>query len=121
MSEQGSGGIPPPASPPPHYAPTNGMAIASLVCGVLGVTTFPLIASILAVVFGGIAQREIAAAGGAMGGDSLARAGRILGWIGIGVAILGLVLVLIFLFAVGTVHDSHGVGGIVHSGISTLH
>ena len=79
---------------------TSGYAIASLVLGIAGVTFFPLVPSILAVVFGGKARAEIRS--GAARGDGLATAGVVLGWVGIGLVALGLLLafLLLALFAV---------------------
>ena len=65
-------------------APTNGKAIASLVLGLLFLCG---IGSILALVFGTQAKNEIEASRGAQGGEGMAQAGIILGWIGIGLAI----------------------------------
>jgi hypothetical protein len=94
---------PPPSYPPGYHTPypgypgqpgyrvattgTNGFAIASLVLGILwfwGVT------SILALVFGYIALRQVRERH--ENGRGMALAGVILGWIGIVGAILGLVL-----------------------------
>ncbi|WP_236829756.1 DUF4190 domain-containing protein [Blastococcus sp. KM273128] len=64
------------------YAPpqrTNGMAIASLVLGILWLYW---IGSILALVFGYTAQRQIRERGESGGG--MATAGIVLGWIGVG-------------------------------------
>jgi len=61
-------------------AKTNGYAIASLVLSLLGLCG---IGSILAIIFGNMAKKEIAAQGG--GGLGLAKAGVIIGWIGVGV------------------------------------
>lgn len=95
---------PPPAYPPPPYyggypppgyggyppvAPTNGMAIASLILGILWLYW---VGSILALVFGYIAQQQIRQRGESGGG--LATAGIVLGWIGVGT----LILMLFFLF-----------------------
>ena len=90
-----------PPQPPPVYVPvqqasTNGYAIASLV---LGIVWFYGITSILALVFGYRARREIEASQGWQGGGGLATAGIVLGWIGIG----GLVLIiLIFTIAIAS-------------------
>ncbi len=73
---------------------TSGYAIASLVLGIAGVTFFPLVPSILAVVFGGKARAEIRS--GARG-DGLATAGIVLGWIGIGLAVLAFAVFLLLL------------------------
>ena len=74
------------------YAPqTNStMAIISLVAGILGLTLFPIIGSIVAVITGPMAKKEIQASGGAMTGEGLATAGQVMGWIGIGLTVLGL-------------------------------
>ncbi|MGY2076864.1 MULTISPECIES: DUF4190 domain-containing protein [unclassified Blastococcus] len=74
----------PPYSPPygyPYALPqrTNGMAIASMVLGILWLYW---IGSILALVFGYTAKRQIQERGEAGGG--MATAGIVLGWIGVG-------------------------------------
>ena len=76
--------------PPPYgygYAPrrTNGFAIASMV---LGIVWIYWIGSVLALVFGYVARSQIRERG--EGGDGMAIAGIVLGWIGVGV--LGLAL-----------------------------
>jgi hypothetical protein len=68
------------------YAPpaskTNGLAIASLVCGIVNVY---FITSILAIIFGFVALNQIKASGGQQGGRGLAVAGIIcaFSWIGL--------------------------------------
>ena len=76
---------------------TSGYAIASLVLGIVGLVAVPFVASILAIVFGGSARREIAADPSLKGGE-YARAGVIVGWVGIGLAVAGVVIGLL-LFA----------------------
>jgi len=89
-----AGQIPPRFLPPPGYrgsmAPyqpqiarpmaqtTNGSAIASLVLSILGLFG---IGSLLGVIFGFKARREIRASGGYQGGDGLALAGIIIGFV----------------------------------------
>ncbi len=91
----GTAPVPPPA-PPLMYAPpgvqygyqrqtTNGLAIASLV---LGIVWIYWIGSILALVFGYVAKRQIAASNGQQGGGGLATAGIVLGWIGVAFAVI---------------------------------
>ncbi len=77
--------------PPVVARGTNGYAIASLVCSLVSCG----IGSILGVVFGKRAEREIAVTGEQ--GDGLARAGIIIGWIGIAGAC---VVILIYIVAV---------------------
>jgi hypothetical protein len=66
------------------------MAIVSLVMGILGLSLLPILGSIVAVVTGYMARNEIRQSMGNLGGEGLATAGLILGWIGIGLAVLGL-------------------------------
>ena len=85
-------GYPPPAygqQPPPYpypypYPParsTNGMAIASMVLGILWLYW---IGSILALIFGYVAKKQIDTSGGRQGGRGMATAGIVLGWVGVG-------------------------------------
>ena len=89
---------------PPRQAPrtTSGTATASLVCGILSWTVLPVIGAIMAVVLGHMARNEIRASSGALGGDGMATAGLVLGYAGIGLAALG-VIVTIALAALGIV------------------
>ncbi|MEO6206862.1 MAG: DUF4190 domain-containing protein [Candidatus Limnocylindrales bacterium] len=67
------------------------MAVASMVLGILWIYW---IGSILALVFGYVAKRQIRDAGGTLGGSGMATAGIVLGWVGIGI------LALIILFSI---------------------
>lgn len=76
-------------SPAYRERPANGMAIASLIFGVVGLgglLWFWGIGSILALIFGYIARSQIKRKGESGGG--LAVAGIVLGWIGIGAVFL---------------------------------
>jgi Domain of unknown function (DUF4190) len=87
---------PEPATPPPPIfiqspAPrTNGMAIAAMV---LGIVWLYGIGSILALVFGYAARKQIDSSGGREGGRGMAIAGIVLGWIGVGGIVLFIALV----------------------------
>jgi hypothetical protein len=88
------GGFPTAYGQPPYgypYAPppqrTNGLAIASMVLGILWLYW---IGSILALVFGYIARNQIRERGESGGG--MATAGIVLGWIGVG--FIGLAVVV---------------------------
>ena len=100
---------PPPAGPPPappaygqqaggygyQSTPrTNGLAIASLVLGIAQIFLC-IIGGILALVFGYISRRQIDESGGTQGGRGMAIAGIILGWIGIGLGIAYIVVIVI--------------------------
>ncbi|HWR64954.1 MAG TPA: DUF4190 domain-containing protein [Bellilinea sp.] len=77
----------------PVTKPYHSMAIVSLVPGILSLAVIlPVIGSIGAVISGRIARREIAENPDQFNGDNLARAGVILGWIGIGLSALVLVV-----------------------------
>ena len=71
-------------SPVPRQ-PLNGMAIASMV---LGIVWIYWVGSILALVFGYVAKRQIAESNGRESGDGMATAGIALGWVGVGVLVL---------------------------------
>ncbi len=75
---------------------SNGKAIASLVVGIFGLASLPIIASIIALVLGYQARKEIAGSGGWQTGETLARAGIILGWVGIALYVL-LILVIVII------------------------
>jgi hypothetical protein len=66
-------------------ASTNGLAIASLV---LGIVFLCGVGSVLALVFGYIARGQIDQAGGAQQGRGFATAGIVLGWVGVGLIVL---------------------------------
>lgn len=74
----------------------EGSAIAALVMGILGIVGCPLILSIPAIIVGNQARNRIRE-DPSLDGDGMARAGVILGWIGIGVFAVGAVLALLFL------------------------
>jgi hypothetical protein len=75
---------------PPAARPSSNLAIISLIAGILGLSMFPLLGSVVAVVTGQMARREIRDSGGSLGGDGMAKAGLILGWIGVGLTVFGL-------------------------------
>jgi len=106
------GGTPPPPGAPPFPNPvgpptgqqiqyvqvaspgTNGYAIASLVLSLVSACG---IGSILAIVFGNMAKKEIAISG--EGGSGLAKAGVIIGWIGLGIVGIYVAVVIIALIS----------------------
>ena len=91
--------------PPPQYgAPqppmggmppkTSGMAIASLVLGIVGIITCGcMIFSVLGIVFGVIAKKDIRESGGTKTGAGLAQAGFILGIVGVVLGIIYWIIV----------------------------
>jgi len=87
--------VPPQSPRPAPMVPTSGLAIASLVLGIGGLTVLPLLGSVAAIILGYMARSDIRQRAGAVSGDGLARAGIITGWIAVGAAVLILVLVLL--------------------------
>jgi hypothetical protein len=71
---------------------TSGLAIASLLLGIGGLTILPLLGSIVAIILGYMARAEIRQRPAELEGHGMALAGIILGWIAVGLAILGLVI-----------------------------
>lgn len=107
-----------PQDPRPHYLPptpyrlhlvapvagNNGLAVASLVLGVAGlVTIIPFfgVPSILALIFGVVGRRQIAASAGSQHGRGMALAGTILGIVGIAVVCTLVVLAILALMPTG--------------------
>ena len=92
---------PPPAPAPPRLPParpvtsppTSGLAVASLLLGIGGLTVLPLLGSIAAIILGYMARSEIRRSPDRVGGAGVATAGIVLGWISVGVAVLGILLV----------------------------
>lgn len=87
----------------PYYEsrPENStMAIVSLVAGILGLTLLPGIASVVAIITGYMAQKEIRESGGRLEGENLARIGLILGWVAVALFVLGVCCALIFFIVV---------------------
>ena len=75
---------------PPGSAGSNGKATAALVLGICGLVVCPLICSVLAIIFGKQAQSELAL-NPAQSGEGMAKAGFIMGVIGL--ALYGVLLV----------------------------
>ena len=97
--------MPPPPPPgygaggyqqPPPSQDTSGKAIASLVLGIAGFLCCPIICSTIAIVLGKQAQSEIAL-NPTLGGEGLAKAGFILGIVGLALGVLGLVFYIILI------------------------
>ena len=70
---------------------TNGMAIASLILGILWLWW---LGSILALIFGYIGKNQIDKSGGQQSGRGMAIAGIVLGWIGVAILVVIIVLVI---------------------------
>ena len=104
---------PAPVVPPPPRVvdyttspQTSGMAIASLVMGIVGWTLLPLVGSILAIVFGYAARRDIRSRPDELTGEGMAIAGLVLGWLMVALSVIGLCIGAFALFFLITASTS---------------
>jgi hypothetical protein len=77
---------------------TNALAITSMVCGIVQFFGFWLLAAIPAIVCGHIARRQIRQTGEQ--GSGMALAGLIMGWVGVALTAIFVIVVIIAVFAV---------------------
>jgi len=100
-----------PAAPPaygaaPAYAAypqgpkTNTLAIVSLVSSLVGVFVIPIIGQIVGIITGHMSLSQIKQTG--EGGRGLGLAGVIIGWVSLGLWILGIIALVLFFVAVGS-------------------
>jgi heme/copper-type cytochrome/quinol oxidase subunit 2 len=102
--------VPPaPSDHPPAGPQQTTSGIVSLVFGILQFVALPLIGTIVALV-AGYRSRNDAAANPALS-DDLGRVGRILGWIGLAIALLVIALIVLAI-VVGVVAGSGLAGSI---------
>ena len=73
----------------------SALAIISLVTGLLGWTLLPFLGSLVAIVTGHLARKEIRQ-DPALGGDALAVVGLVLGWVAVAGAVLAVLAFLLF-------------------------
>jgi hypothetical protein len=76
---------------------TEGNAIAALVLSICSFIVCPLIPAVVALFLASAAKRNIDASNGALDGDSLVSAAKIIAWINIGLCALGIVLVVVLI------------------------
>jgi len=96
--QPGQPGYPQPPYPyvPSPYPPqeTSGTAIASLVCGIVGMIIVPFLASIAAIITGHIALSQIRQSGGRLKGRGMAFAGLITGYLMVALLVIIIVAVI---------------------------
>jgi len=82
--------------------PSSTLAIVSLVSALLGFTFLPVVGSIVALITGYMARDETRSIPPKASGDGMATAGIILGWVQIGLLIIGICCMIAFLvFSIG--------------------
>ncbi len=84
-----------PPRPLPPVPQTSTLAIVSLISGVLGWLGLLGIGPIIAIITGHMAKNEIRSAPGQIGGDGLATAGLVLGYVNLALSLLVLCLVIL--------------------------
>jgi hypothetical protein len=77
--------------------PTSTLAIVSMVAGIAGFTIFPAVGTIVALIAGYAARKETRAVPSVASGDGLATAGIIMGWVQVGLTVLGICIAAGFL------------------------
>src|SRR5512134_3983561 len=70
--------------------PTSTLAIVSLVSAILGFTFVPVIGTIVALITGYMARNETRSLPPKASGDGLATAGIIMGWVQVGLVVIGI-------------------------------
>ena len=73
---------------------SSGLAIASMVLGIVGILAVPIVCSIAAVICGHMARSQIRQGEGRVGGDGMAMTGLITGYLGL-VIYLALIAIII--------------------------
>jgi hypothetical protein len=78
-------------------AQTSSLAVVSLVSGIVSWFLLPLIGAIVAVITGHMAKREIRESMGRLTGDGMATVGLVLGYINLGLSVIGGCLAIILI------------------------
>lgn len=90
-----------------NVLPTSTLAIISLISAILGFTAAPVLGTIVALITGYMARNETRAVPPTAGGDGLATAGIVMGWIQIALGVIGLCCAAAyFVFIVGAIGAS---------------
>jgi hypothetical protein len=95
----------PPAVPSglPGYVPTSGLAVVSLVCGILALITCMFLAGIPAVICGHLALTQMANPSIRMSGRGMAIAGLIMGYLAIATTV-GMILMMVAGLVAGAIN-----------------
>jgi len=80
---------------PTQQIKTSSNATVSLICGILAWLGVFGLGGVLAVIFGHVAKKEIRTASEEIGGDGMATAGLILGYLNLAATVLGVLLAIL--------------------------
>jgi hypothetical protein len=87
-----------------NLLPSSTLATVSLISGILGFTFMPVIGAIVALVTGYMARNETRSIPPKASGDGMATAGIIMGWIQVGLIVVGVCCFIAYMvFVVGLV------------------
>lgn len=78
--------------------PDSTLALISMISGILGFTFIPVVGGIVALITGYMARRETRSVPPTAGGDGMATAGIIMGWIQMGLIVVGFCCLAAFVF-----------------------
>jgi type II secretory pathway pseudopilin PulG len=85
----------PPAFPVPGNPPPNdGLAVASLCCGIGSVVCLGALSGVPAIICGHMARGKIARSGGTLGGAGLALAGLIMGYVSVVLTVIAVIFLM---------------------------
>ncbi len=79
---------------PVPYRQTSSLAVVSLVCGILSWILLPFLGSLVAIITGHMARKEIQSAPERFDGDGLAVGGLVLGYLQLALIVLGVLFLL---------------------------
>lgn len=79
-----------------NILPSSTLAIVSLIAGIAGFFFIPVLGSVLALITGYMARRDTRAVPPLASGDGMATAGIVMGWIQVGLTVLGICIGIIF-------------------------
>jgi hypothetical protein len=99
------GHVVPRPAPSPEAKQASTLAAASLIASILGITIFPIIPSIIGIILGGMARKRMRAGEGTKTTKGLAKAGIVLGWVGIVLIGLGTLCYVLFFVSMVSVGD----------------
>ncbi len=89
--------------PPPPTSPNSTMAVTSMVAGIIGWTIAPFLGSLVAIVTGHMAKKEIAESMGRLEGDGMATAGLVMGYLQLIPSVLCMCAFLVMLLTGATI------------------
>jgi hypothetical protein len=87
-----------------NLLPSSTLATVSLISGILGFTFVPVLGAIVALVTGYMARKETRSIPPSASGDGMATAGIIMGWVQLGLIVVGICCFVAYMvFVVGLV------------------